>query len=200
MFTSKPPPSRLLTLPAEIRTLIFEFALTSSSKPTVTFRLDPYQLDTYTPAVQPPLTRVSRQLREETLPIYYELTPFILHSEAPKADDALRWLRCNEAYLPLLRRLTFWIRYVPARGSAGVGAFGVGIGRARKGGEWAVEEEWRWITVVRRPGDVEGDAKVLLGRMGVVLKEGGLGEGAGPEEFVGFMERVRGEYVRGKMG
>ncbi|KAK4508578.1 hypothetical protein PRZ48_002317 [Zasmidium cellare] len=198
MFTFKPR-SRLLDLPTELRLSIFEFALTSPT-PTVTFRLDPYQLDTYTPALQPPLTRVSRQLRAEILPIYYESNAFILHSEPPKSHDALAWLRCNEAYLPLLRKLTFWIRYVPARGNGGVGAFGVSVVRARKGGEWSVDEEgWNWVTVVRRPGDVEGDVKGILGRMGELLGEGALGEGVGPEGVVGFVERVREGYVRGKM-
>lgn len=80
----------LLGLPGEIRDLIYELALISE-KPTVAFCLDEYQLDGYQEATQPPLTRVNRQIRQESLLIFYEVNKFILRTEEPRAIDTRRW-------------------------------------------------------------------------------------------------------------
>ena len=59
--------ARLLTLPAEIRAHIFQHVLIETD--LVTFRLDAFQREYYTYATQPALTRVSRQIRCESLPV-----------------------------------------------------------------------------------------------------------------------------------
>lgn len=61
--------ARLLTLPAEIRAHIFQHVLTETEKPLVTFRLDDFQRECYACSIQPALTRVSRQIRCESLPV-----------------------------------------------------------------------------------------------------------------------------------
>lgn len=199
MFSRSMPPSRLLTLPAEIRSLIFEYAVTFD-KTAVTFRLDTYQQDCYSQAVQPPLTKVSRQVRFESLPIYYECNDFILHSEAPKAEDALKWLRCNHAYLGTLRRLSFWIRYVPLmdRRASSQGAIGVSIYRPKKDDNWTVDGDWRWITVVRKPTELDGDAKFILSKLRDLAPDISK-DTAGPEDYAAFMTDVRLFYIQEKM-
>ena len=119
----------------------------------VTFRLDQLQQQYYKQACQPPITRVSRQVRREALPTYYEISTFVLHTEGPKAEDALRWLHCNQHYLCLLRSIRFWIRHLP------YGAIEYSLVRARKGESWTVDPNWRWITVVKRPSTAEEKAK-----------------------------------------
>lgn len=198
MFTSTPR-FRLSDLPAEIRCLIYEFALTVD-KTVVTFRLDSYQKDSYAQAIQPPLTRISRQIRSDSLPIYYECTNFVLHSEAPKAHDALSWLNCNAAYLNTLRKLSFWIRYVPRANNraSSQGAIGISISRPKKNDPWAVDDEWKWITVVRKPAELDSDANFILEKARELVPDISK-ETAGPTYYVAFMEGVRSFYVREKM-
>jgi hypothetical protein len=77
--------SRLLDLPPEIRNMIYEFYMDS-------FRAAPYTV--YETRVlllpdQPPLGRVSRQLRQEVLPLFYESFCFQLRFLAPPSRS--RW-------------------------------------------------------------------------------------------------------------
>ena len=191
--------SRILTLPAEIRSLIYEYAV-SSDKTVVTFRLDPYQRDCYEHAIPPPLTLVSRQVRAESLPAYYSCNDFILHTESPKAEEAKRWLRLNANYLGLLRRATFWIRYVPFTNdrASSQGAMGMSIFRPTKGADWQVDEEWRWITVVRKPSELQGDAKFILGKLKEMAPEISK-ETAMPDDYAGLMTDLRSFYIQEKM-
>lgn len=154
---------RLLELPPELRDAIFEFALTSE-KTIVTFRLDGYQKDSYTQAIQPPLTQVNRQVRHESIPIYYASNDFVLHTEGNKSDDARRWLVCNERYLLKLRRVSLWVRYaaITHDRSSSNGALSIAMWRDVTAGCWKVDDEWRWITVVRKPAALQSDAKLLL--------------------------------------
>ena len=94
-LSSSKPRFRLLDLPQEIRDLIYEFAVTSS-KPIVAFRLDEYQRPSYQEAIQPPLTRSNRQIRRESLPIFYDCNDIVLHTEGSKMHDTQRWLYCIE--------------------------------------------------------------------------------------------------------
>nr|POF08183.1 hypothetical protein CFP56_62763 [Quercus suber] len=163
------PGSRLLALPSELRDLIFEYALTSANT-VVTFRLDPYQEDSYSQAVQPALTRVNRQVRRESLPVWYwHSNAFIMHTEATKADHTMRWLKCNERYLPLLREVEVWVRVLGSSNNLrSVASGAVGLVVARKGGDatWRVQEGWRWITVCRKPAGVEEDVLFLKEKLG----------------------------------
>src|ERR1700761_2254315 len=90
--STRPARSHFLELPAEIRDYIYEFALTSG-KPLVAFRLDEYQRDSYEEATQPPLTRVNRQIRDESLPIFYQSNDIVLHNDSSKGGNTRRWLQ-----------------------------------------------------------------------------------------------------------
>jgi hypothetical protein len=195
-------PSPLLTLPFELRTQIFLHAL-SHPPHLVTFPPDHVQAQYYTAALPlPALTRVSKQIRHETLPLYFQANTFILHTEEPKFLDAKAWLRAGitQRFLADLRSVEVWVRYVPlggARGALGGGCFGVRVGRERKGGRWRVEEGGvRWVTVTRRPVDWEGDVKGLVRGFGEAL--GGLEE-EGAEEWIAVLEGVRDGYCRRKV-
>lgn len=61
--------ARLLTLPLEIRELVWEHVLTEADQTLVTFRLDAFQREYYSYSTQPALARVSRQIRSESLPV-----------------------------------------------------------------------------------------------------------------------------------
>jgi len=164
---------RLLELPAEIRDAIYRFALTAE-KPVVTFRLDDYQRDSYEQAVQPALTQVSRQVRQESLPVYFASNTFVLHTEGSKADDARRWLQCNEWHLPkLLMSVSLWFRYVSLTNdrAASHGALGVSLSRLAKDVHWTVEDGFKWITVMRQPSGLERDAAFLARHLRSLLSD-----------------------------
>ena len=169
---SKNRPSRLLDLPTEIRDLIFAFALTSE-KPLVAFKLDDYQRDSYKEATQPPLTQVNRQIRHESLPIFYDCNDIILHTDSSKATDTRRWLTCVETRLDKLQRLSFWIRYVTLTNhwSASNGAISIFLQRSKAEGVWKVEDRWKWITVTRKPSIAERDARFLISELRKMLVE-----------------------------
>lgn len=162
MSLSGRPRSRLLELPAEIRDLIFEFALTSDV-PIVAFRLDDYQRDSYVEATQPPLTRVSRQIRAESLSMFYSSNEIVLHTEEKKAKDTQRWLACIEPHLPLLEQLSLWLRYVTLTNDrhASNGCICVSLQRAKGDATWRVQDEWKWITVTKKPSVAGRDATFL---------------------------------------
>ena len=199
LFATKPSPkSHLLALPPELREQIFSYAVTSP-KQTVTFRLDKYQLETYDQARQPPLTLVSKQIRHETLPLYYGNNNFVLHTEGLKSEDAARWLRSNEPHLSRLGCVKVWVRYVGSNErSPGSGALEVECRHDARSGRFVVGEEWRWITVVRRPEGVEWDGKLLVTFLRQLVDGRGRGE-IGSEEWVGVLSGLRGLYVKDKM-
>nr|POE49216.1 hypothetical protein CFP56_32366 [Quercus suber] len=161
-WLSPQPRSRLLDLPSELRDLIFEYALTSPST-VVTFRLDPYQEDSYSQAVQPALTRANRQVRRESLPVWYGHNAFVMHTEATKADHTLRWLACNERHLQLLRKVEVWIRVLGTANLRSVASGAIGLEVRRRGGDltWRTQDDWRWITVCRKPAGIEDDVAFL---------------------------------------
>ena len=161
--------SQILTIPAEIRSLIFAYAVTTDV--VMTYRLDAYSRDSYTEAIQPALTRVSRQIRAESLPLFYECNEFVLHTEMPKAIDSRRWLECNTPHLSRMCRISFWVRYYSAalehRGSQG--ALSISMSRHRRAEQWQVDDAWRWITVVRKPSDIDNDAGFLIDHLATLL-------------------------------
>ncbi|KAK4635652.1 hypothetical protein CLAFUW4_01044 [Fulvia fulva] len=191
--------SRLLRLPAEIRSLIYEYAV-ASDKTVVTFRLDPYQRDCYEHAIPPPLALVSHQVRAESLPAYYSCNDFILHTESPQADEAKRWLRLNADHLGVLRRVTFWIRYVPFQNdrASSQGAMAVSIYRLTKGADWQVDNDWRWITVVRKPSELQGDTNFMLEKLKYVAPEISE-ETATPDDYATLMTDLRSSYIQEKV-
>ncbi|KAK5746812.1 hypothetical protein LTR17_000442 [Elasticomyces elasticus] len=126
---------RLFELPAELRVAIFTFALTSD-KTVVTFHLDDYQRDSLEEAVQPPLTVV---------------------------DDTRQWLWANATYLAMLKQVSFWVRRfanVPGVPPA-YGAVGIRLDRDSDG-VWSVSDAYDWVTVMRRPRDLNVEAKDII--------------------------------------
>ncbi|EME49462.1 hypothetical protein DOTSEDRAFT_19906 [Dothistroma septosporum NZE10] len=191
--------SRLLDLPAEIRSLIYEYAV-ASDKTVVTFRLDSYQRDDYDHATLPSLASVSRQVRSESLPAFYSCNDFILHTESPKAEEANGWLRLNCNYLGLLRKVTFWLRYVPFTNdrASSQGAMSMSIFRPTKGAHWQVDEEWRWVTVVRRPAELQGDASLILEKLRDMIPEISK-DTATHDDYAALMTDLRSFYIQEKM-
>lgn len=191
--------SRLLKLPREIRDSILEFALTSE-KPTVTFRLDQYQKDGYREAGQPPLTRVSRQIRQESLKIFYEVNNFISHTEGPKWVDARKWLRCYEPYLPSLLKVSFWLRYATLANDPreANGAMSIRMHRTNNKQAWQASDDWKWVTVTRKPQGVERDAKFLIAKLDEILASEEH-DFTTAEGFLGVMADLRLLYIQEKM-
>lgn len=94
------PPSPLLALPAELRLEIYEYALQEQSAVGVG---GSYTLSSLAPKVfggdvtkqakQPPLLGVSRQLRRETLALFYRLNTFVLAVHYRRARAEIdRWI------------------------------------------------------------------------------------------------------------
>ncbi|KAF2211503.1 hypothetical protein CERZMDRAFT_98389 [Cercospora zeae-maydis SCOH1-5] len=189
--------ARLLTLPTEIRALIFEHVVTEEQ--LVTFRLEPFQKDYYTSAIQPALTRVSRQIRSECLPFWYECNDFVLHTEGHKADDGRRWLMCHSHHLDAVKRFSFWIRYVPLinQRASSQGAISVSIYRQTKHARWLIDSNWLWITVVRKPAELAGDAKFLMEKLQDMLPALST-DTASPDDYFGTMSDLRLHYVQEK--
>lgn len=165
--------------------------LTFPSDEFVTFRCDQLQQQYYHQACQPTITRVSRRVRKEALPLYYQVSNFVLHTaEGPKFDDALRWLRCNREHLDIVRKFSIWIRQIPQ------GALSISISRRYKGDRWRADSDWKWITVTRRPAAAEKNAKYILdmldqGRMLSAVSEGS----AIPEDYMALMTGLRTLHV-----
>jgi len=189
-----------LNLPAEIRGHIFEFVLSSTE--IVTFRLDSFQRQSYCEAVQPALTRVSRQVRSESLPIYYACNDFVLHTEGPKADDAHRWLQCNARHLPDMRRLSFWVRYVTlthshhplSNGVSSHGALSISVYRRTRGCPWAVDNVWRWITVMRKPPELARHAQFIIDELRAMTPAIST-DRASPADYAGVMTDIKLKYA-----
>lgn len=190
--------SGFMNLPQEIRDLIFEFALTSS-KPMVSFRLDEYQRQGYEEAVQPPLTRVNRQIRKESLPIFYDCNNIALHTEKSKIDDTQRWLQCIESKLSMLNRISLWIRYVTLTHEVtpSNGAMSITMQRTKPDGIWSVHE-WCWVTVKKMPSIVRRDAEFLIGKLRTMLQDE-PSYVASAEGFFGLMSDLKTFYIKEKM-
>lgn len=199
------PRSRLLELPPELRDSIFEFAL-ASEKTLVTFRLDSYQRDSLQEAIQPALTRVSRQVRQETLPIWFGNNAFVLHTEDAKARDAHGWLTSNERHIPKLKHLSLWVRYITSlHDQTSQGALSLSItphrdqdvGAATPTVVWKVQDHWEWITVVRKHAALESDAQFLIRQLRVLLAADLAGQGDA-EGLYALLVNLRTHYHKEK--
>ncbi|KAK5732233.1 hypothetical protein LTR17_010679 [Elasticomyces elasticus] len=99
-------PLQFLELPREIRNLIYEYAVKfygRQGRDTIRLGASSSKLlcSDILSAVQPAITRVSRQLRKDTLPMFYNVNNFAvktLDRHAPAIRDGssqvCRWLRC----------------------------------------------------------------------------------------------------------
>lgn len=79
----------LLDLPAELRNVIYEYALVFERNIPPWDRPRHRKVEEWW---QPALTRTNRMIRGETLPIFYALNTFSLHPVRPHADRYVRWL------------------------------------------------------------------------------------------------------------
>ena len=191
--------SGLLELPAELRATIFEYALTSD-KPVVAFLLDAYQRESYQEATQPFLTRISRQVRHESLPLFYGCNEIVLHTEERRAQEALRWLEHIQVHLAKLQRISFWLRYATLTNerSSAVGALSVSLEHSVRDGAWHVDKEWKWITVVRKPASVRGDGEFLVKTLRSLIG-GRSRDTMGARDYFEVMTDIRMLYVKDKM-
>ncbi|GAB7365661.1 hypothetical protein MBLNU230_g7002t1 [Neophaeotheca triangularis] len=178
----KPTSPTLLSIPPELRALIFEFALTASH-PLVAFRLDPYQRDSYTEATQPTLTKVNRQVREEALPIFYGSNTFVLHTNSTKAEEARSWLHSIPNHLRLVQHIDLWVRYCATHRDPPQGALRVSMHYDVRADHWRVDQEWGWVTVVKRPANVPEHAVQVVRALSEVV-DGKRRTEMGPEQYV----------------
>jgi hypothetical protein len=101
----------LRELTPELRTYIFELALVIEDQifndfSRLTYPSDCYCYNQKIKSSQPPLTRVNRQLRAETLPIYYSRNKFLVWVE--NADGwvgSMKWLQAIGNSIELIRSL-----------------------------------------------------------------------------------------------
>ena len=90
--------SLLYRLPAELRDLVYEYVFESK-----------YAIKLEHGSIQHPLTKTCRQLRAETLPMYYSMTRFNAHLDDGPATRLCDWLKTlgSEQCL-LLREVNMW--------------------------------------------------------------------------------------------
>lgn len=199
MTYTKPQPCRLLELPPELRDVIFEYA-TRSEKPLTAFRLDNFQLHDYEEATQPPLTRTCRQIRNESLPVFYRSNDIVLHTDGSKYDETSAFLRCVAAHIPKMHILSLWVRYVTFTNmrSLASGAICIRLRRPKPIADLQVDDEWQWKTPTRPPPAVASDGKFLIRQLKAMLAEGrSYLETA--DSLAAALVDLRMEYVKEKM-
>ena len=79
-------------LPAEIRNYIYDLALPSQGNPLIV--ATPACDDLMLLGDQPPLTRTSKQLRTETLGLFYANASFVAYIENFDFTNLVRWAKC----------------------------------------------------------------------------------------------------------
>ncbi|GIZ43925.1 hypothetical protein CKM354_000713400 [Cercospora kikuchii] len=86
--------SKFFELPPEIRNLIYELALPSKERNERLFITSPYVDNHMTLAVQPAVTRVSRQTRSECLAMFYANNEFSAYINRFEIRELLHFVRC----------------------------------------------------------------------------------------------------------
>lgn len=160
-------PSAFERLPAELRNRIYHLALVEDEPIEVTDNFG-LILKPYAPSHQPALTRTSRQIRSETLPIYYGENAFLMG--AGEADiyfaTFFQWTYPIEHHMKLIRMVgTCWHVGSPPQQqfaylTAMVGEGGHGVVVGKRG---VAEEKWCTCTVshLRVPEEQDDDAERL---------------------------------------
>lgn len=98
--------SPLLRLSAELRNVIYEHTFTSQ-----------YAVTLCSGKVQHPLTKTCRQIRHETLPMYYAVTKFNAHLDDGPATPLAKWLKTQAPELVLcMNGLVIWVSLIYAVG------------------------------------------------------------------------------------
>lgn len=103
MSSTMPSENRLLALPAELRVYIYELVVieTHPLKPT-------FMYSKPDDGKQPAVTKVSRQVRAESLPIYYEKNTFRVECYVGSViESSQRWLRAIEQNVHIIKTFEF---------------------------------------------------------------------------------------------
>jgi hypothetical protein len=78
------------------------------------------------------------------------------------------------------------------------GAIGVYLRHDPRADHWVVSDEWRWITVVRKPAGVEWDGTLLIQFLTQLL-DGRSRSEMTAEDYVGVMSDLKRLYIKDKM-
>lgn len=132
----------LFKLPAELREAIFKLVVISKD-PFCTHRLDERNKSWLQIACPPAITRVSRQIRSESLPLYYSCNRFKIRTEGPKFHEASEWLECIGKHVNALRHLMFDIR-------------------CDRINETTKHGHFRWLEIIMKPQTLDGEADSLV--------------------------------------
>lgn len=80
------------SLPAEVRNQIYELALPSKEDNLIV--ATPFQDDLMSVGTQPALTQASKQIRSETLEMFYSNTNFVAYIQNFNFTQLVRWAKC----------------------------------------------------------------------------------------------------------
>lgn len=116
-------PFRLMDLPSELRTSIYRVALRRESPVTLLATPRPEsKTGTKRLEMPPPLTKVSRIVREETMPLYFQLNVFRMalnhlpldgSFDSMKQDiEVIKWAKAHKIWLKHLRKLNVSLKPV----------------------------------------------------------------------------------------
>ena len=109
-------PFRLMDLPSELRARIYSLVLQRKTPVTLLSTPNPVKGTGRERSERPPpLTETSHPLREEALPLYYQLNSFYMHlshrdSFTSTSEDVLKWALANTSWLKNLRSLTITLK------------------------------------------------------------------------------------------
>lgn len=78
------------------------------------------------------------------------------------------------------------------------GAIGVYLRHDPRAGFWVVSDEWRWITVVRKPAGVEWDGTLLIQFL-TQLVDGRSRSELRADDYIRIMGDLKMLYVKDKM-
>lgn len=78
------------------------------------------------------------------------------------------------------------------------GAINVSITRPKKNSSWQIDGRWRWVTVVRKPAELDGDVKYILEKLSSMTREVSK-VNASPEDYFAMMADLRTHYIQHKM-
>ncbi|KAK3724910.1 hypothetical protein LTR37_000958 [Vermiconidia calcicola] len=101
-----------LDLPAELRNYVYELAMASRAVTINYFREECRDFEVL--VMQPPITRTSRQIREEALPLYYQRTTSYMDTTRSGRCNMGKWLHAiGSENRPQLQRFYFDLFHGP---------------------------------------------------------------------------------------
>jgi len=97
-------PSIILRLPLELRERIYNFCYNDDESAAPTWKFN-----------EPAITRISKAIRSEALPLYYGAYPLIIQSYVKCDARGCIWFKTNRSYRQLLASKISWIRRLRIR-------------------------------------------------------------------------------------